>query len=62
MSQTITVRRTENSTPNRGWDYSAVYGDYDLGNPIGHGATPNEAIADLEEMRVWRAIGGLDVQ
>ena len=53
MSQTITVRRTENKTPNRGWDFSAVYGDYDLGNPVGLGATPNEAIADLEDL--WEA-------
>jgi hypothetical protein len=57
----ITVRATGNPTPYRGWDYDAWYGDIDLGAIVGHGATPNEAIADLEEIREWRAIGGLDV-
>ncbi len=33
--------------PWRGADYSATYEDYDLGDPIGHGSTPEEAIADL---------------
>jgi hypothetical protein len=50
-AQTITVRRTANSTPNRGWDYEAWYDDIDLGVTRGFGATPNEAIADLEEKR-----------
>jgi hypothetical protein len=55
MSQTITVKRTENSTPRREWDFSAVLGDSELGNAIGLGATPNEAIADLEEILEARA-------
>ena len=59
---TITVRRTANSTPIRKFDFDAWYGDIDLGVTVGHGATPNEAIADLEEMLIWRAIGGLNVQ
>jgi len=46
---TITVRRTDNTTPHHGWDYEAWYGDMDLGVTRGFGATPNEAIADLEE-------------
>lgn len=33
--------------PWRGADYSAAYEDYDLGDPIGHGATAEEAVADL---------------
>lgn len=60
--QIITVRRTANSTPNRSWDYEAWYGDMDLGVPRGFGSTPNEAIAELDEILVWKAIGGGDVQ
>jgi hypothetical protein len=33
--------------PSRGFDWSATDGDYDLGDPIGWGATEQEAIADL---------------
>lgn len=33
--------------PFRDCDWSAVYDDYDLGSPIGHGATEQEAIDDL---------------
>lgn len=33
--------------PWRGADWSAVFDDYDLGSPIGHGATEQEAIEDL---------------
>ena len=51
MSETITVRRTENPTPHRSWDWAAWYGDVDLGVIQGLGATPNEAIQDLEEQR-----------
>lgn len=34
--------------PMRDCDWSAVYDDYDLGSPIGHGATEQEAIDDLK--------------
>lgn len=36
------------SIPIRDCDWSAVYDDYDLGSPIGHGATESEAIDDLK--------------
>lgn len=51
---TIRVVRTVNGTPNRKWDFQAVYGDFDLGCIVGDGATPNEAIKDLEEKREER--------
>lgn len=35
--------------PNRSFDWSAVTDNYDLGHPIGHGATEAEAIADLKQ-------------
>jgi hypothetical protein len=45
--------RTENvcpPIPDRRFDWSAVDGEnYDLGSPIGWGATESEAIADLLE-------------
>ena len=34
--------------PDRSFDWSAVTDNYDLGHPIGHGATEAEAIADLK--------------
>lgn len=34
--------------PYRGADWTATFGDYDLGDPIGIGATAEEAIADLK--------------
>lgn len=40
--------------PMRRFDYCAVRGDWDLGDPMGFGATEEEAIADLlaeEELR-----------
>ena len=49
--EVITVRRTANTTPARQFDYEAWHGDIDLGVTRGFGATPNEAIADLEEQR-----------
>lgn len=33
--------------PWREADWSAVYDDYDLGSPIGHGLTEQDAIDDL---------------
>jgi len=35
--------------PDRRADYEATPANYDLGSPIGHGATPDEAIADLKQ-------------
>jgi len=35
--------------PDRSCDWSATYGDYDLGKPIGYGPTEAEAIRDLLE-------------
>lgn len=35
--------------PDRSFDWSAVTDNYDLGHPIGHGATEAEAIADLKQ-------------
>lgn len=34
--------------PWRGADYTATFEDYDLGDPVGVGATEAEAIADLK--------------
>lgn len=34
--------------PFRDADWSAVWSDYDLGDSIGHGATEQDAIADLK--------------
>ena len=34
--------------PIRCCDWSATFADYDLGDPIGHGATEAEALADLQ--------------
>lgn len=33
--------------PIRDCDWSATFEDYDLGDPVGHGGTEAEAIADL---------------
>lgn len=33
--------------PDRAFDWSAVTDNYDLGHPIGHGATKAEAVTDL---------------
>ena len=41
--------------PDRRFDWSAVTEDYDLGSPIGHGATKAEAVADLLEQLEERA-------
>ena len=38
--------------PWRGADWSATYHDYDLGDPIGTGATEAEAISDLQMEQV----------
>jgi len=36
--------------PSRSFDWNAVVGDYDEGDPVGYGATEQEAIADL----IWQ--------
>ena len=45
----IIVKHDPPPIPWRGADYQATYEDYDLGDPIGVGATPIEAIADLKQ-------------
>lgn len=47
--QSIRTSYTCPSIPIRSHDWSAVYDSYEGGNPIGHGATEQEAIADLLE-------------
>lgn len=44
----IIVKYDPPPIPWRGADYSATYEDYDLGDPVGVGATAEEALADLE--------------
>jgi hypothetical protein len=44
----ISVVKTSNSTPNRKFDYVAVFAGYDEGEPIGYGANPNKAIKNLK--------------
>ena len=34
--------------PMRQFDWSATFEDYDLGDPIGHGATEKDALIDLQ--------------
>jgi hypothetical protein len=36
--------------PSRAFDWNAVVGDYDEGDPVGYGATEQEAIDDL----IWQ--------
>ena len=44
----IVTKRTDNPTPNRGWDFCAYDGDtLDLGSLQGLGATPEEAFQDF---------------
>ena len=35
--------------PIRSYDWQATREDYDLGDPVGHGETEEEAIQDLKE-------------
>lgn len=35
--------------PTNRWDWSAVWTDYEPGDPIGYGATPEQALRDLRE-------------
>ena len=48
MSKIIT-RFVHPPIPDRRFDWSAVTDDYDLGSPIGYGATKEAAITDLME-------------
>lgn len=41
--------------PIRQFDWSAIDDNYDLGSPIGHGATEQEAIQDLLDQIEERA-------
>lgn len=43
----IITSQTANPTPNRNWDWQATFEGYDEGEPIGYGATPEEAIKEL---------------
>lgn len=43
----IKVKYDPPPIPWRGGDYTATFGDWDIGDPLGTGATPEEAIADL---------------
>jgi hypothetical protein len=45
----IITSQTGNPTPNRDWDYSATLDGYEGGEPIGYGATPELATAELLE-------------
>lgn len=47
MTRHIVTKFEPPPIPVRDCDWSATYADYDLGDPIGHGATEQEAIADL---------------
>lgn len=42
------MKRTENSTPDRRFDFQAFY-DVE-GTPVGYGATPEAALASLAEV------------
>jgi hypothetical protein len=43
----VVVKYDPPPIPFRGGDYTATFGDWDLDDPLGTGATPDEAIADL---------------
>lgn len=43
----IETSQTANPTPNRSWDWQATGKDYEGGDPIGFGATPEQAVEDL---------------
>ena len=45
----IIVTKENPPIPSRLFDYSATFDGYEPGEPIGWGATPEEAIADLKE-------------
>ena len=47
MSRRIVTSFDYPPIPYRGADWSAVRDDYEPGDPIGHGATEADAIADL---------------
>ena len=44
----IEATQTYNPTPNRGWDWQAIYPDMEDSSPVGHGETVEEAIALLK--------------
>ncbi|MFZ5783946.1 MAG: hypothetical protein ACOY4R_27425 [Pseudomonadota bacterium] len=49
MTRRIITRHEPPPIPVRGFDWRALPADYDLGDPIGWGATEQEAIDDLRE-------------
>jgi hypothetical protein len=57
----IITRHDPPPIPIRCFDWSAVTDNYDgPGSPIGHGATEEEAVADLKEQLEWRHEAILD--
>jgi predicted RNase H-like HicB family nuclease len=53
MEREITVERTANTTPNRGWDFVATFKDEDAGDwelrSTAYGSTEQEAIDNLKQ-------------
>jgi hypothetical protein len=49
--ESVKIQTSHNRPPirQRDYDWSAVTDDYEAGHPIGHGATEDEAIANLVE-------------
>ncbi len=47
MTRKIITKYDPPPVPFRDADWSAVFDDYDLGSPIGHGETERDAIDDL---------------
>jgi hypothetical protein len=45
----IETYQTSNPTPNRNWDWCATFEGYEPDEPIGYGATPELATAELLE-------------
>ena len=43
----INIAQTANISPNKKWDYCATLEGYEEGEPIGYGATHEEAKQDL---------------
>lgn len=49
MPRKIITKYDPPPIPFRDCDWSAVFEDYDLGSPIGHGPTEADAIEDLKQ-------------
>lgn len=46
----IVTQNIRPPVPSRNFDWQATWDDYDLGDPVGYGPTPDAAIADLREI------------